>query len=380
MIGREHLWVVALAVIMLTGCPQRPTEAPDEAEQATVHLPQAGLALSLPEGYERQYLHEPFQVLRPHRLDDGQVAEALTVSAYPVPPNTTAELFTDEMLNALSAQLLFRNVEPLAAGEFQVASQGGHLRVISYRCRDVESVGAVATFVRPMAASDIAVCYVFWLELPVEDRAEAAGALDGIVRTVTFEPVVSPLAMPVAELGQPLVMAEAGCSIRPPAGWFAVAEPTMLQMAQVDLAAGGVFSPRVILQVDITDEPIESATCSQKSLLLAQQIALDLGDEATIVHQGPADLGPHPSYEFALMCRPGAAGEAPSEDAQSVPICIVERALCLPPDEAGRTYSYYLTLIGETADVDVMRAIMARVAAGFSLVGDRAGDVSAAEP
>ena len=80
-----------------------------------VELLQAGISLALPEGFTAQPLIEPYQMLRAARIERNDFRQAVTLLAFPVAPETTAETFADEMIADIRRQLAFRNVTQLKA-------------------------------------------------------------------------------------------------------------------------------------------------------------------------------------------------------------------------------------------------------------------------
>ena len=356
-----------------------------------VELPQAGISLALPKGFTAQPLTEPYQMLRATRTERDDVRQAVTVLAFPVAPETTAETFADEMIADIRRQLAFRNITQLKATPMPIAGRPGHARMVGYSHDGQEAVAAWAVLIRPMSSAGIAICYMLWVESPAERRQEVLPALGAIVKTVVLRTVTSPMRLTAAELGEPIVLQRAGCSIRPPAGWFAVIQGDFVEMGQLDFTRGGVMSPVARLQVQPAPADAKSLTCSQQSLAMVRRIAAEFGDRAELVHEGPANLGGSDSQEFVLLCtsaldastQPTAATQAATQPATqptteptaggdsgpAISVCIAQRALCVPAaggDNDARTY--FLTLICETDDVGAVQAVMAKLAEGFAML------------
>ena len=296
--------------------------------------------------------------------------------AFPVLAGTTAEQFAEEMLADMHQQLAFRGIEELSGGSADLAGLAGHRRVVDYVHRGQSATAAWVVAVRPMT-DDLSICYVLWVESPADRSEEVEPMLAEVAAGITLAEVTSAAEGGITALYERHVLADAGCAIRRPARWFAVGSADRVEMGQIDFTRGGVVSPVARLQAEETAET-ESMSCSQKSLVLARQMAHQIGDNVEVVHQGPADLGDYDSFEFVLVCTPlsqpttDEAETAPAEDVLPTPVCIAQRALCLPPDESGVSRSYYLTLICETEDVDAVRAMMEKLAGGFELLDDSA--------
>ncbi len=367
--------VMAVAAL-LTGC-KREEPAPFPAARS-IALPQAGMTLTLPAGFIRQSLGEEFQLLRAARFADDVPVQGLTVLAFPVMAGTTADQFAEEMLADMQQQLAFRGIEELGGGPAELAGSLGHRRVVDYVHRGQSATAAWVIAVRPMT-EDLSICYVLWVESPTDRSEEVEPTLEEVVASVTLGEVTSAAEGGITAVYERHVLADAGCAIRRPARWFAVASVDRVEMGQIDFTRGGVVSPVARLQAEETTET-ESMSCSQKSLVLARQMAHQIGDNVEVVHQGPADLGDYDSFEFVLVCTPlsqpttDEAATAPAEDVLPTPVCIAQRALCLPPDESGVSRSYYLTLICETDSVEAVRAMMEKLAGGFELLDEPAAE------
>ncbi|HDZ20645.1 hypothetical protein LCGC14_0274500 [marine sediment metagenome] len=359
-----------------------------------VELLQAGISLALPEGFTAQPLAEPYQMLRAARTERGDVRQAVTLLAFPVAPETTAEAFADEMIADLQRQLAFRDVTQLKAAPMPIAGRPGHARMVSYSHDGQEAVAAWAVLIRPMPTAGIAICYMLWVESPAEHRQEVLPALGSIVKTVVLRTVTSPMRLTAVELGEPIVLESAGCSIRPPAGWYVVVQPDFVEMGQLDFTRGGVVSPVARLRVQPAPADAKSLTGSQQSLAMVRRIAAQFGDRAKLVHEGPAKLGGSDSQEFIMLCtspvdassQPTATTQATTQPATqpttgpaaggdsgpAISVCIAQRALSVPTAGADDARTYFLTLICETDDVGAVRAMMAKLAEGFALLPSEA--------
>ena len=373
-------WVI-LAACVVAG----PVWADDADETRAVARPHAGITLTVPDGFESLPLIEMYQLVRAARIEDDRIDEAVALVAIPMAADATAEQFAADMLADMQQQLAFRDVQLLESVDASLAGLDGQRCVIGYRRGGNENVAAALVAIRPMSGSGRSICYLLMTECSSGRRERAVTLLNEVAATVEWTEVTSPMACEVAELAEPIELSAIGCAILRPAGWFAVALPNFVEMGLIDFTVGGKTSPMVRLMARAADAEGGSQAVAGESLAMALQLAEDIGDQATIVHQGPADLGGRVGYEFVLLLTPSGQAEvelrAPADDEDAAAdvvetscVTVVQRCLCVAAADDGAAVAYVLTLVCESGDVPAARAVMDRVAEGFSLLDEPTED------
>ena len=370
------LWVMLAAMVLAAGGAQADV---GDAASGPATFPHAGISLSLPAGFEALPLMEMYQLVRAVRGDDDLVDEAIALMAIPMAGDATAEQFAEDMLADMQQQLAFRDVELLAGAEATLDGLAGQRRVVQYRQADNENVAAAAIVVRPLGDSGQSVCYLLMTECSADRREQAEALLDEVAATVAWTDVTSPMACETPDLAEPIELSAIGCAIRRPAGWFAVALPDFVEMGLIDFTVGGMTSPMVRLLARQTDPEDDAEAVSAESLAMAMQLAEEIGDQATVVSQGPATLGDHEGQEFVLLLtptgRPVAELQAPDAGSAAAPqtpssVVVMQRTVCVISDDGAEAVAYLLTLVCESDNVAAVEPIMDRVAEGFSFLDE----------
>ncbi len=357
-----------------------------------IEFPHVGVALSVPEGFQFQQPDEQHLVMRSVLKDGEKAGMAITLSAYLVDGETTTEKFAERMLDELQADLRVRRLEVLKETPMPVAKLEGKARLLTYTYRGEKTTSAGVCFIRELTSPAVRICYLLQIEA-LEKRAVKVLPIFGeVVKSVSLTEVRSPADSPFDPTGPATVDLRRGFSIRLPVRWFVRPTATGIRAALSDYLRGGLPIP--VLQVAVIDgsPQMTSRECGRAGLAEAQKGAYKAGLKDEVLSEGPATLGGLAAHEFVLLqstapqtkpataaaptttsgpaaTAPAAASAPatatqPAEGAKSV--IIAQRTACLP-GPAGRRRSYSLVLAYPGGDGNAARAMLEKLAAGFSL-------------
>ena len=340
-----------------------------------IELPHCGIALSLPAGCELGPLAEPHQLLLAIETQGDQRVLGVTLSAYPVEPEMTADEFADAMVAYLRRQLVVRNMEEVAAMPIETAAISGVMRVLTYNLRGQATIAASACFVRPSRDAEISICYVLTVESPADRGDDIQAVLEAVAATVLFQPIEPPSLTDCGQEGEPVTMHELGFSIRPPSQWFAAAMPTGVQMGQVDYTLGGEVMPGAQVTVAPLQPGDDASQCASCAVDIVRRIAESADVDVEVVSQGPAVMADVEGYQFVVRQRPHvdqddspASDDGAPQDGPDDGVVIVQRVICVAaPEDQGGARSYSLTLVCHGSRTGPAEALMDSLAEGFEL-------------
>jgi hypothetical protein len=377
------LVVAVLTTVVVTAAA---TAQPSEMQQK-LEFPHAGVALAVPSDFQRRRLNEPFDVLRYVLERGGNPQMAVSLSAFPVGEGDTAEAFGEAKLAELRKHVAIRQFKLLKTARMPVAGVTGHAIRMSYTFGGIETTAAQLYFIREVADPPIRLCYLLTVE-ERERESQLLPVLGEVVRTVKFLPLRHPGELEPPELGEPLELPAMGFSVRPPVGWFADTSPLGASMGQVDYLLGGVTIPMVRVMVG---RPGPGATAEQfvtQHLDALRETAEARNVSVEVVSSGEAELADRSGWQFVARQAPPSTPASPGGREPSA--VIVQRSIFaeMNGSEAGgdepvgpalsgrRSYSLVCIDRGEKPERAVR--ILERVAEGFSLLADEAGNLTTA--
>lgn len=407
---RKHSWI-CIVVLATAGIFPADAVGEDMVMGEPVVLTRGGISLSLPADCEIGPLGEPNQLLLAVQTETDQQSLGVTLSAFSVGPEMTADQFADVMIAHLQKQLILRDMKVLASLSLKVAELAGAGRVLSYDLRGQETVAASVCFVRPLADEDVSICYVLTVEALGGKSETIQQTLEAVIATVSLQAIEPTSLADSGELDEPVQMPQLGFSIRPPEQWYAAAGPTGVQMGQLDYTLGEEIIPAAQLTVKLILPGENAPTCASQALETAKRTGEASGFDVEVLAQGPAGMAGHVGYQFILRqsaeIEPvsddddadqeqddqAADGQAAEDDADeqaaedgadeqaaedgadespavtSVAVIIAHRVICLnDPDEPGGPRSYSLTLVCRGTDAAIVAAKMDELAGGFELI------------
>lgn len=363
-----------------------------------IEFPHVGVALSVPEGFQLQQPDEQRLVMRSVLKDGEKAGMAITLLAFLVDGETTTETFAKRMVDDLRAELAVRRLEVLKETPMPVAKLQGKAQLLAYTYRGEKTTSAVVCFIRELTSPTVRICYLLRIEAPEKRAVKVLPIFGEVVKSVSLTEVRHPADSPFDPTGPATVDLRGNFSIRLPVRWFVRQTATGIAAGLSDYLRGGLPIPA--LQVAVIDVPpqMTSQDCGKAWLATARKGAYETGLKDEVLSEGPATLGGVAAHEFVLLqsavpqtqpptatAPAGTTGPAatapatataptaasapatatqPAEGAKS--IITAQRTACvLGP--AGRGRSYSLVLIYPGGDGKAARAMLEKLAAGFSL-------------
>ncbi len=387
--------IVLLAVGFVGAC----ADEVDLQMGGAVELSRGGVSISLPSGCEPGPLAEPHQLLLAFEIDEGERVLGVTLSAFPVEPEVTAERFAGAMIDYLRGQLVVRDLAEVRSLSMDAADMAGVGRVVTYTLRGEEKAAASVCFIRPQAEDLLGLCYVLTVEAPASEVDTIEDVLNTVAQTVSLGDIMPTSLAEAGAPGEAVKVAQLDFSIRPPQEWFAVTGPAGVQMGQMDYAfGGGIVMPAAQLTVKPIAATEDAASCAAESLATVIEIGKESGLTVEILTEAPATMGGLAGYEFMVrqstppvVSEEDAADDADEETADdadqldvatgaeeaddeaedAMAVVVAQRVVCrVSADPQVGTRSYSLTLLCRGDEVASAQAIMDQLADGFELTDD----------
>jgi len=325
---------------------------------------------------------EPAQLLTAVQQRDSEAVLGVTLSAYPIAPDMTADEFASAMIEYLQQLFILRELSEVGDWQQDVAGLAGAGRLLTYSLRGQKTNTVMLSFVRPVDET-FNLCYVLTVEMPADNDEDAQAVLKAVASTVSLQEVQPPSLAPAQELDEPLKIHELGFSISPPKDWFAATMPGGVTMGQVDYTLGGELLPTAQVTITPIDVEDSASTCVATAVDAVMQIAKDAGLDVEVVSQAQAVMAGRPGRQFVIrQKRPAAAnGEADRQndpaaedkpdtqaEAQVDAVVIVQRVVCVSGDDELGPRSYSLTLVCRSEEVAPVEALMDSLAEGFEVI------------
>ncbi len=379
---RLHPFAVALLTLVGVAAPLM---AENNDARRELGFPHAGIALSIPEGYQPRRVSEPFDVMRYVLERDGTTQVAVSLSAFPVSEDVTAEEFAEAKLSELRNLVAMRQFELIKTAEMPVANVTGHALRMNYTFGGIETTAAQVYFVREVNDRPVHICYL----LTVEERGEQnrlLSELGELVRTIRFLSPRHPGDIETPELGEPVRSSNLGFSVRPPEGWFGDTSLYGVNMGQTDYLLGGVMVPTVRVMVGRPDADVTAERLASRHLASLRETVKSRNVKVEVLSEGEAELAGRKGWQFVVRQYAELPEESPDNDSSVV---IAQRTIVvedeqLPPVAARaaeaianrigplRSYSIACVYRGENQDRAV--EILEHIAEGFSLLTDETDD------
>jgi len=367
------------AFALMTGCCAA-VVAETVRTGARIQFPHAGISLAAPEGFEYEAPESPVVVMRAVRKANGKAAWAVTLMAFCVDQEVTAEQFVDALVAGQQETLAVRDLNVRKKVPMTVAGIKGTGRLMEYTFRGVKTLAAGAGFIRQGRAGGAPrICYVLLVEsaeLSPPKRTMLLAILGEVIKTVRMVPFRHPIDAQIRASADPLGGPGLGCSIRPPLGWYATVSDTGVGLGQTDYLLGG----EVTLRAQVMSRSRPAGTISRQHVEECLRLArrrMEADGKVTVVSQGAAELAGRGGWQFVARLE-GAAPTTASAPATSraagpalPPVFVVHRAVCADLPTAGdgppQTVSYdlVLTATGPNTDAARAQAVMDRLAEGF---------------
>jgi hypothetical protein len=356
--------------------------------------PASGLRLTLPIGFVRQPLTDPYGVVSAARNEGMHRALSVAISAYPMQKGIEPGQIVQNVLDEMDGNIAIRRLEVQPPSTVKLAGQQAVARKMSYKFRGVRTAGIVACFVRTFDADadDVPpypVAYLFTIEVLEKYR----GSLDKLVAEVgkgaSFIDFRPPASLKIDRTGPYVRDYEAGYAIRQPADWAAQFNELGIALGRMDYLLGDIVSPTV--QLMSTEIPADETSrhCGQQTLDFERK----QGWEIEVLSQGPTTLAGRKAWQIVLRKKhgrknpPAEATPEPDLDAAEPPaptpgaddaaepaprdVASVEvrRLMCMPAKE-GAERKQHISVIVTCHDASPERAveIMDAMADGFSLL------------
>ncbi|MCD4823943.1 MAG: hypothetical protein K8S55_05005 [Phycisphaerae bacterium] len=286
-----------------------------------VDFPHAGIRLAMPTGFDRQPLGEEFAVMVAKRIEGMRATQSISLMAFPVSSDQTAEAFSQSLLSNLKGDLAVRHLKVLNKTKMRIAGLDGLAQSIAYTHRGIETVAVGVCFIRqvkktPVAgesadakkADSFAIAYLLSMEVAATHKNILFRTFDEIVKTIALTDFRKPIDVIKQFKGPFLKDHRSGCGVRVPPGWVGVVGKTGLSVFQADYLAGGVPSP--IIQVVSLEVPNTAApeACGKKAIEFERK----QGFTIDILSQGPVTVGKNSFYQFVLRKSVYREAESPA--------------------------------------------------------------------
>jgi hypothetical protein len=336
-----------------------------------VEYPHAGISLAAPAGFRYQELAKPFEVVRLVVTEEDRPVQAVTLSAFPVAAKAKPDEYADVKLMELKKNLAIRQLKLLKKTPISVGGVPGTARMMSYTFRGAKTIAAQVYFIRDVKGSKARICYLLTVVAPLERQAKLLPMLGALIKSVRLVSVRHPqVALPLA-LGAPVKDYELGFRIARPRGWYATSRTMGAEMGQVDYLLSGVPLPSIrLLITEATGEATTAQACAKQYLAMARAVAQRRQETCELVSESPAKLGEMPAYEFVLKHVPKRESARPGNPNKAGdPQITIQRTACGTREATEPPRVYLLILTWRGKDAKTATAVMAQIAASFSLLG-----------
>lgn len=342
-----------------------------------VELPAAGIAFSIPQPFAPQIVEEPFGLVRYMLMERNEPTQAVSLSAFPVAADATADAFAEQLHQQMQANLAIRHLTLRTATSMPAAGAKASVRLISYTFRGVETVAGRVCFMRPLPR-DGQLCYVITIESNPQHQSTLVSLLGQVVQSLTLTAMQPPAATGLPELTKPIKNYPQGVSLRVPLGWHASTTPTGLMLAQTDYSSGGEALPQVTVMAEDVPAGTSAEAAAKKYLELAALAAAQRKVSFEVIKQGPTTLAGQAGWQMT-MTETAATTTAPTTlpaDAEK-PVMIVHRVAVRPAAGQPSARSYSIVMIAQDASAAWADSAMDTLATGFEIIAAPPATVSA---
>ncbi len=345
-----------------------------------IEFPHAGIALSVPKGFELRRCEGLFDVMRAVAVENGTATRAISLSGFLVAPNVTPADFAQSMLDDLRKNLAIRDLTVITETSMEVAKISGAARLLKYSFRGTETTAATLCFIRELPSSKVRICYLLTVECGQAPQNKVLPIFGEVVGGISLIPLRRPGEIPIGEPGRVVENFADGYSIRPPAGWFVSDEPGGLVAGLCDYLGGGAAIPR--LQVIVADVPPEttSRACAKSWLTKAKAHAQENSLDWRVLWEGAVKLADRDAYQFVFAQFPKHAAQSNPSSAPATrrttsdepayrtgrSVIIAQRTACLARGKAPKSYS--LVLLYPGTDGETARTALDKISESFAIL------------
>ncbi|MBS3821999.1 MAG: hypothetical protein KGY81_09595 [Phycisphaerae bacterium] len=356
--------------------------------------PAAGLRLTLPIGFRRQPLIDPYAVVSAARNEGMHRALSVAISAYPMQKGVEPGQIVQNVLDEMDGNIAIRRLEIEPPSTVKLAAQQAVARTMSYKFRGVRTAGIVACFVRTFDADADGVpphpvAYLFTIEVLQRYRAILDDLVAEVGNGASFIDFRSPAALTIDRTGPYVRDYDAGYAIRQPADWAAQFNDLGIALGRMDYLLGDIVSPTV--QLMSTEIPADETSrhCGRQTIEFERKQGWDI----EVLSQGSRTLAGRKAWQIVLRKKHGRksqpaeatreanldADEPPAPtsdddataepDPRDVASVEVRRLMCMPAED-GAERKQHISVIVTCHDATPERAveIMDVMADGFSLL------------
>lgn len=343
-----------------------------------MEFPHAGISVHLPGGFVLAQPDAPSSILRATRKTEPAGSQLLTLSAFSIGKGVSAEKFAELMLKKLRARRGIANLKVVSRTPMAIGGLQGHSRLLDCTRAGRQVAIADVCLVRKMSNGHGLIGYMLTLESPGPRSAGLLSLFGKIVKSVSLTAVRTPINTPVGPLGEPVVHAQGGYSLRGPLNWYVSMTPKGLVAGQSNYFHGGEVRPFLgVVAMDVKPgTTCEDYAAQQLTRALAR--ARKAGFKASVLSQSELTLAGREARQFVILQEPASAttkraiATAATKPAD-VPHCestlLVLRTFCaMTPDGQNRSYTLGLLCNGCETDASKAAAFMDRIAEGFKLL------------
>jgi len=178
----------SLAIILWMAIPALAAAAlaEDIKMHPPVEHPHAGITLAVPVGFSYQPVDEPYDVCRAVVAENGEPAQAITLSAFAVDDATLAEEFADSMLDEMKENLALRGIKVVKKTPMTVADTPALAVLYTYNYRGIAATAVRVYFLRQLPIGQGKICYVLTVESAVTHASDMMDILGSCIGSVSL--------------------------------------------------------------------------------------------------------------------------------------------------------------------------------------------------
>lgn len=382
---------VAIAIVLILSAATvgaAPGEPPQMCEPVT--FAHAGVSFSVPKGFAFAGTGGASDVATAILAIKDKPVQTVSLTARLFTGSPTAEAFAGAALKDMRTnRLAVRHLKVLKKTPITVGGVAGVGRRISYTFRGKKSVAAMACFVRPLKGMDLTLCYMLTVETLPAHEARLLPVLDSVIKTVKLVPPAHPTSLPVETLAEPVASDDGDYTLRRPHGWYVVPNQGTVMVAQCDFLQQSFSSVRAW----VAALPLRPGTTAEQyvdgCITKGAHVAGKSPDYVRkLVSRRAAKLAGRKAQQFTVMLSPKPKPAASSAPATSAPAVrqpeprsqiLVQRVICVPGRRPDKDLSYSLFLFHYSTDVQAAKAMIDKIAEGFSLAAPAATKPKAAD-
>jgi len=323
--------------------------------------PHAGVSVSLPVGFSAQSISGDFEIVRADRIRGRTATQSVTLSAFPIKKEVTAEAFSKMLLENLRRNLAMRYLKDLGQKTGKIAGAESLVRELTYKHRGDEIAAMGGVFVRTSETAG-RVAYVLTIEVGKEHHATLDALFEAVAGSVKFMDIKRPLDLEIEKGSVFLKDFKARCALRLPKGWTGRSNQLGLFAGLTDYTQGGIYSPAV----QVISLEMEKATPEQLGERALEKERKQ-GSQVKVLEKGPVKIAGKDGFQFVLQRKQPVPESAP-EDYKPPPVIEIRRLFNIESTEEGKQKHFAILLTVHNCPPSKALEIMDKVAKGFSLL------------